>query len=380
MWRSVLPLLLVLAACGTTRPPAPEVTMPGPVRLRAPDNSLYVRASFDDDPTSYVGRMLPAGLAATEVDEGAAFQSRCSKFVAYKSVKASGTFEQRFNASSGVKGSLGVAGVGGVSGSSGAEAGLLVKYALTQKLIGEVKDPDGFFQCCKAAPEQCTERMIGEFLRGTGTVAQYAGSADEVKAGGSYKMANAALEYKDGAAWKRVTTFEDVYFAFKTTATGAGAKAGGVCTTDWARRIPSSLDGQYFVGVSPGTGSESQAFELALRDARKQVIRYLGEAIRSRYTETSRAVEGLFDDETLVEASAEGVASLVKDECRGDVETTPTPDGLRHVARVLAFFPASKQAEGMAAATDAMSAQLQARGRAGEAEALKAAAERARAR
>ena len=166
---------------------------------------------------------------------------------------------------------------------------------------------------------------------------QAVGAEDELKAGGSYKPSPADLEYQDSVAWKRVNEFDGVYFAFKTQRHQTATT--GLCQGDWTSQIPSSLDGTYFVGVSAPTPNESQAWDLALRNARVQVVKYLGEYLTSEMATRSSALEGYLEDEALVTSAAQGIAAHVKDKCRATIEKTATPRGNRYVARVLVFFP-----------------------------------------
>jgi len=336
----------------------------GVLRLSPPDKSVFIRASFDDDPSTYIGRFVPDNAGADAIDESAAFQSRCSRFIKFRIVGAGGSFEQRFNASAGVQGNLGVKPYGTASAKYSSEAGLLVKYTLKKKMIGELADADAFYKCCEAAPDQCTGRYVGEFLLGEGTVSQFAGSSTDIKASGEYKVATADFAFKDGVAWKRVTEFKDVYFAFRTAGSKPTTSGSGPCDAGdtWVRQIPSSLDGKYFVGTSPLSGMETQARDLAMNDARVQVVKYLGVEIATTFASKSKAIAAAFDDQTLVAAAAHGVATKVKDRCWAKDEMTDTPDGKRHIARVLAFFPEAATKEAQSAAVGAMAEEARKRG------------------
>ena len=360
--RLALALALTLTAGGCASVPERPPEADGAVRLAPPDKSIFIRASFDQDPSDYLGRFLPAGIATEAIDETAArVSSRCGKYLKAKTVKASGSYEQTFNASSGVKGSLGVQPFGKASAGSTGEAGLLVKYTMTEKMLVTVADADGFARCCESAPGECGERMIGEFIRGTGSVSENAGVDTSAEAGGSYKKVDAELSYKDGFAWKRVSTFEDAYFAFRTVAgPQAGAAAGGVCETAWAREVPQSLDGQYFVGAAGVLAPESKAREDAMRNARREVVKYIGEKIAESYEGRSSVIGGALADETLVKAAAEGVAKRVRARCWSDAVVQPTPEGPFTEIRVLAFLPAEEEAATQSEAVEAMAVQAEA--------------------
>src|SRR5690606_26366793 len=140
-------------------------------------------------------------------------------------------------------------------------SGLLVKYTLSKKMVVGVADPDGFAQCCESAPGECGSRMIGEFWFGTGTVSQFAGRADEVGVQVTKGVVDTDLSYKDGWAWRRVSTFENAYFAFRTA---TGPERSQICRGDWAREPPQSLDGQFFVGAAAVLAPEPKAREEAL--------------------------------------------------------------------------------------------------------------------
>ncbi len=324
----------------------------GAIVPEAPEKTVFIRASFDDDPSQFLGRFLPDELAPDAMDENSArVSSRCARFLSSRTVNASGTFEQTFNASGGVKGSLGVKSLGSIGGASTSDAGLLVKYAMAKKMVVTVADPDGFAQCCEAAPGECSSRMIGEFWYGTGTVSQFAGRQDEVDAKFSKGTVDAEIGYKDGWAWKRVSTFENAYFAFRTV---AGPQKSQVCQQDWVREPPRSLDGQYFIGSAAVLAPEPKAREEAMRNARREVVKFLGERITEAYAGASSSIDGAIADQTLVTAAADGVARRVKDRCWGDVRVRQTPDGPYTEIRVLAFLPSSELEAAKVEVVDAM--------------------------
>lgn len=326
--------LLLLSACPS---PSPIDGPAGPIRPEPPERSVFIRASFDQDPSDFLGRFLPDGIPAENIDETAArVSSRCGKFLTTKTMKASGSFEQTFNASDNVKGSLGVKPFGALNASTTGKAGLLVKYDMTEKMVVKVSDPDAFAQCCEAAPTECGALMIGEFWRGTGTVSQFAGRDNDAGIKGSKGKVDAELTYKDGWAWKRVSSFTDSYFAFRTA---AGPEKSTLCQGAWTEEIPQSLDGKYFVGTASVLADEAKAREIALRNARRDVVKYLGEKLTETYSSESSAIEGAISDDTLVNAAAAGVADHVKDRCWSRPVVTSTPEGPHTEIKVLAFFP-----------------------------------------
>ena len=355
---------LSLSACGgnqqLNRVKTPEDSQ---VRMQAPKKSVYVRASFDDDPSPYLGRFVPASLPADQIDENAAAQTRCSKFVTHKELRAAGTFDEVINASSGVAASLGVAAVGGISASAGTKAGVRVTYKLDKKMRAEISDPDGFDRCCKAAPDQCSNLMIGEFLSGTGEVYQFAGSEQGIKAAGRQALNTGDFDFKSGIAWKRSSTFEKVYFAFRTQAARLGSAKTAPDDCSWANAVPTSLDGTYFVGMSQPAMSEAQARDYAQRNGRAAVVRYLGEFIQTSTGSTSSAVDGFLKDEDKISTVAKGLARKVKAERFCPAEQKETPDGMMYVAQVLMFFPKGEEIAAAKATLDAVEADLQKQGK-----------------
>ena len=335
----ILATLLLAAGCHPARErvddlPESDFIMP------AAKPGLFLRVGFDDDPSDMIGRFLPDGLGRGEIDESQGMQTRCSEFITYKEVKAGGTYIEYFDASKGLKASLGVAGVGGVSGGTGDAASLRVKYTLAKKMRPVVEDAAGLDRCCAAAPGQCTERYLGEFLYGTGMVYQAVGAQDDFEAGGSYKGVTAEIDYQDQVAWKRATTFEDVYFAFKTQRHVAADR--GLCDSDWLNETPTSLDGTYFAGVSAPAASESLSRESAEEDGRRAALRYLGQFLSQTSADAASVLEGHLEDARVRSAVSEGITRRVQAKC-WDVEKTATPSGNRYTARVLLYFPKTEE-------------------------------------
>lgn len=353
--------LCLLASCAISTAcsgaPARPDASGGPVVPEPPERSVFIRASFDDDPSDFIGRFLPKDLAPEGIDENAAMiGGRCGKFLDVKTVNASGTFEQTFNASRGVQGSLGVKPFGSVNAGHTSDTGLLVKYQLKRKMNVTAPDPDALAQCCASAPEQCSDRMIGEFWYGSGSVSQFAGRADEASGSGMYKTADASVSIKDGWAWSRVSTFEDAYFAFRVV---AGPVKNTICQQRWWEEVPQSLDGMYFPATASVLAPESKAREEAMRNARRDVIRYLGERITETYKGSSSSLGGALEDTTLVEAAAQGLAERVKDRCWTPVTLRDTPEGPYTEIRVLAFLPEGELKRAQLAAVETMAETAQ---------------------
>ena len=145
---------------------------------------------------------------------------------------------------------------------------------------------------------QCSDVFIGEMFRGTGEVYQFAGSEAGVKAGAQkLRGVDAALDFKQGAAWQRVSKFEDTYFAFRTQAARLGAatsveSAEAEATCGWAEKVPTSLAGQYFVGGSAPSGSQAAARELAPPHPHPQPGQYPGASTSTTTRAQGTRLEG----------------------------------------------------------------------------------------
>lgn len=324
--------------------PDPNQIASGPT-VSGPREGVYLRASFDDDPSMFIGRFVSNNVSAGDVDENRAVQTQCSQFIKYKEVRAAGEFNEYYQSSQSAKAALGIEST--MTGTPNAQAGygsekgteVRVQYKLTKKLVAHIEDHAGFTQCCEAAAGACSGKYIGEFWQGTGTLYQQAGRATGVNAaattGESVTIAgnhgDASLQIADGWAWKRAMSFDDMYFAFRVM-------DAEISDCSWADRPPRSELGQYFVGVSPPAATEDVARNYAMRNARTQVVNYLGEYIQTQTT-TRASLQGYLDDEDIVSAAAEGLASRVKDERYCPAERLETPEGSMYLVKVLAFFP-----------------------------------------
>lgn len=352
----VVSLSACLAACSKGAPP--PATMGATV---APAQGIYLRSGFDKDPSSYIGRFLPS--ENTDVDESNGMQLTCSKHISYKEVDAGGVqYDEVFNASTAVSARIGVPLVAGISGGHSQSQAVRVRYVLERKMVSEIDDPAAFEACCKAAPDQCTDRFIGEFYGGTGEVFYAADSGTGGKGNGRTNAVLADVEVHNGMSWARSVQFPNpVYFAFKTAPNlWTGAQDAG-CGA-WTDAPPRSTQGHYFVGMSDPKTTEASARETALADARAQTVRWAGTAIAEgtltvHVADGARAAvrEGIVDERRMATAS-DGIARLVKDEswC---VTTQPTPEGQLHVAKVLAFLPKAAEEEAAKVVADAVTAE-----------------------
>lgn len=344
-------LLFVFHGCAGNQPKPPEAgdipdKTPSIVNIQ-PRDGVYLRAGFDADPSPFVGRFLNEDVDAAEVDETKGVQTQCSKHIEPEVVEAGGTFDEYFNASQSAGASVGVdPGIvpddalpedvtpeGNVGGKLQRGTVVRVKYDLEKKMRG-IKT-EAYNECCRKHVDACSGRYLAEFWLGTGEIYQAVGTEKGVKAGADVPTkGEAEIDFKQGLAWRRSMKFDDLYFAFRT-ARAAIETAG--CS--WADQPPTSDEGAYFVGVSPPAASESKARTLAMRDARKQVIRYLGEYLKTETATESNAMEGYVDDEEIVQTAAEGVAKHVKDDRWCPAETKESPEGTLYKVKVLSYFP-----------------------------------------
>ena len=236
----------------------------------APSHNVYLRTGFDTDPSPYLGRFLPEGLA--ELDESSGMQLACSEHISWRYVKAGGVqTTEVLHTSLDTRAGLGMAGVGAVSAGVEHTRAVRVSYTLTGKMVSTIDDPAAFDACCKAQPDQCTTRMLGEFLQGTGSVdVEVArGSGVDAEALSLVRPVSAGVHVADGVAWRRAVVFsEPVYFAFKATPTPYEQRAVRTCD-GFAEPLPVSDDGLYLRATSGPAWTESGARAHA-REARSE--------------------------------------------------------------------------------------------------------------
>ena len=163
---------------------------------------------------------------------------------------------------------------------------------------------------------------------------------------------DAAVVFDSDMKWERKVGFKRQYFAFSIRRGLAGGlgKTGAVADDcSWTKKIPTDLDGSYFVGVSNPMLTEKEARTDAMRDAKDQVIRYLGEWLAEASTTakktvgTSNDLQTLMDDTKVKESISGGIARSVKDRNWCGPEDQASPSGMRQVMKVLAYFPNSER-------------------------------------
>jgi hypothetical protein len=339
--------------------------------LSAP-NHVYLRNTFDADPSSYIGRFVKDDAQAAQIDEAATFKSRCSVFIKQKFVPGGNVLvEEMFNASTNAGATAGLGAAGMKIANFGFELAtsnvVRVKYTSTGKMQSDIPDPGAFEDCCKAAPDQCSKRYIGEFVQGTGAIYLGAAKGGKVDVGieqglpvpGLDTMVYPEIEFGRSVSWFRGTVFTTpVYFAFKLSETGENWD-NSVCESDWVNSPPVSVQGQYVVGVSALAPSETTARDLAMANAREQVVRFVGEQLAmgtitvSEVAGTGATVSTALQSETTVQRVAAGMASFVKDRC-WKLETVDQVDGRFYLAKVLAFIPNASVEQAARALTESV--------------------------
>jgi hypothetical protein len=346
-------LALGLGACATPNPNARQdgLATKSSVMVLPQSASLYVRASFDGDGASLIGAFFPDDISDAQLDESNAARTRCSQYIKPRKVSAGGNMTEVFGASSGVGGRFGVQGIAQLKGERSNTEALTIKYAATEKLVADV-DTTGLAECCRSEPDQCAKRYISQVLAGNGEVYAATERKDEagLEAEGTMKSIpiTGGAFYKDGVKWERKSDFQGQFFAFGLARSRVGELAdriGDDCQR-WVSRPPTSVDGQYFVGVSSPAPSEKVARDDAMRAAREQVVKYLGEWLEQASQENRKlggalnAIEGEMTREENVTALSQGLTRLVKDQAWCGPETEAIPGkGDHKVMRVLVYFP-----------------------------------------
>lgn len=251
----------------------------------APSSSIWLRNSFDTDPTTYVGRFVREEV--TELDESNTMELACSKYITTHFIKGGNTLlTEEFQVSNHVAAKIGVPMV--ASGSAGYQhqRRVRVNYKLTGKLVAEISDPDAFVACCKKQPDQCTDRFVGEFIQGTGSFSHHT-VRDMSAEGQGTNPANGISGEAEGrrsVELDHTVEFpEPVYFAFKVHPT---FMQGTVKTCpDWVNRPPRSDVGIYVVGAADKMRNYEEARNAALSSAEQMAKRSLGSETRVQVEE-----------------------------------------------------------------------------------------------
>jgi hypothetical protein len=265
----LLPLLL-LPACGRnaiTNQPASLVS----------SSSLWLRNTYDTDPSVYVGRFVPAGV--TDLDESNTMVLACSKFITSRFIDGGGVeYSEDMQVTTDIALKIGLPVV--ASGSAGYESSRTARaqYKLTGKMVAEITDPEGFAACCKAQPDQCTDRFIGEFIQGTGSLQHDAARSVELEGQGTNPTNGLSGEggVSRSAEWQRAADFPNpVYFAFKVNPTPYTQGLVNTCPS-WVDQPPPAEGGVYVVGSADDIKNETNARSSALNNAGGMAARAVG--------------------------------------------------------------------------------------------------------
>lgn len=289
----------------------------------APSPNVFLRNSFDTDPSSYLGRFMPEGLLA--LDESAGMSLACSEHITWRYVDGGGVkYTEFLQASTEASARIGVPVFAGAKGQGSSSSIVRVEYELTGKMIAEIDDPVAFNACCDSSPDQCTTRYVGEFIQGTGSVYHLSDESLTMDAHGNHPAGvGGDMDFERGISWKRAVEFPNpIYFAFKVAGTGHHQASTGTCSS-WGQSIPAKDGRSYVIGVSRESKSETSARNRAITNATVQA-----------------AAAGLIEYEFYGEELPPGTVTSVNPEdwC---VEATETAKGTRYIAKVLAWAPIS---------------------------------------
>ena len=271
----MISLLMLLVGCG------PKQSSTGPQSMSlAPSANVHLRNSFDTDPSAYLGRFVKDSAKGV-YDESSTMALACSEHVTYRRIDGGGVkYTELLEISSAASARLGVPLIADASGSANSNRIVRVSYELTGKMIGEIKDPAAFANCCKTSPDQCTGRYIGEFIEGRGAIYhQTANTADGQGSGTNLSSgAGGAVEFSHGTAWERGIEFPNpVFFAFKISETPYSQQAPSACTQFMNTLPPPDEGGIYLLGSTPRPAKdEATARRRALRDATMSAYQTFG--------------------------------------------------------------------------------------------------------
>lgn len=361
--RYLLPVLLL--SVGILAAKKPAANMP---TLSAPAN-VYLRNTYDQDPSSYIGRFIKNGAAADQIDEASTFKSECSLYIQPKEVSGGDVMmDDYFNVSTNAGFSAGIAKIANLGLDLASSKVMRARYTLSKKLVSDIADPAGFKSCCLKSPDQCTDRYVGEFEAGVGAIYIGVANSQKVDVGVQQGLPIPGLdiavypeiEFGRAMSWYRGTSFsKPVYFAFKLYDTGEHWDDSVCKQEDWATNPPVSTEGQYFVGISALAPNEATARDLAMANAREQVVRYLGEQISTGGIKTTdisgfnAAITTQLQSQDQVVRAATGVAALVKDRC-WSLRSAQQVDGIYTEAKVLVFLANAQKADAVKGMGDAL--------------------------
>lgn len=294
----------------------------------APSSNVFLRNSFDTDPSIYLGRFVPRN--ASDLDEGSAMPLACTQYVTHRFIEGGGVkITESMSVSTEVAARIGVPVVASAQGQGSRTGEVKVEYVLTGKMVADVTDPAAFNECCKAQPDQCTDRFIGEFLQGTGTVYREEARSVDVAGQGtdpqSGTSGQAAVSHDK--KWAQAIEFPNpVYFAFKVTQT-PNNRATSSCGA-WVDNPPAEPGYVFFVGMSRDKKNERAARDGATRTAKFDALKSVAATIPS--------INGQPDPNAQAAANQWAMSMQIVESC---VEVEQGGKGQRYVGRVLGRLP-----------------------------------------
>lgn len=305
----------------------------------APSSNVFLRNSFDTDPSIYLGRFVPR--TATDLDEGSAMPLACTQYVTHRFIEGGGVkITETMSVSTEVAARIGVPVVASAQGSGSRTGEVKVEYTLTGKMVADVTDPAAFNECCKSQPDQCTDRFIGEFLQGTGTVYREEARSVDVAGKGTDPQSGVSGQaaVSHDKQWSQAIEFPNpVYFAFKVTQT-PNNRATSSCGA-WVDNPPVEPGSVFFVGMSRDKKTERAARDGATRTAKFEALKSIGSV--------PAGPDGLADPNAQAAVNQWAMSMQIVESC---VEVEQGGKGQRYVGRVLGKLPEFPGFSGMPAA------------------------------
>ncbi len=248
--------------------------------------------------------------------------SSCSNELSFKTVTSSEDREELWMLDSGLGASVGLPEFGiKIGGGTKSIAG--IRYTLQDKLIVDTESLGKFEACCMKNPDKCTEHYIAEVWRGVGQLHRITGTDAALKSSLKSLDKLGKIDFGATKGWSSSSKWDDPqYFAYRVQRLQLPA-----CKS-YMNDLPEQEGKLRFAGVSKRTLSEQDARRDARNDARQQLVRYLGEEFQ---------IEG---EEVI--SKAEALISGVKDGLTCMDETTASPEGPQHLARVMMYVDADK--------------------------------------
>jgi hypothetical protein len=100
------------------------------------------------------------------------------------------------------------------------------------------------------------------------------------------------------------------------------------------------------------------ARDLAMRNARDQVVKLVGEYLSTQSSTDASLIKGYLEDKQVTTAAASGIAAQVKDVKWCKAATTSTPEGVRYTSKVLAFLAHADKPRAAQSVLDSMIGSL----------------------